>query len=69
MTIRDYLVLIISEPLLLRLSMGAILCALLFATHAVTRRLPRGHTSHHSEPERDRIPEQPREIAGVPHFY
>ena len=69
MTIRDYLMFIASEPVLLRLSVGAILAAGLFAAHAISEKLLRSPTPRQRIPARSPSLEQPREIVGVPHFY
>ena len=69
MTIRDYLMFIATEPVLLRLSVAAILAAGLFAAHAVSEKLLRSPTRRQRLPTRRPSPEQPRQVVGVPHFY
>ena len=69
MTIRDYLLFITTEPVLLRLSMGAILTAGLFAAHVISEKLLRSPTTRQPKPAHSPALEQRREIVGVPHFY
>lgn len=69
MTIRDYLMFIATEPVLLRLSMGAILAAGLMAAHTLSEKLLRSPTPQQRLSARSPSLEQPREIVGVPHFY
>jgi hypothetical protein len=69
MTIRDYLMFIAAEPLLLRLSIAAILTVGLFAAHAISEKLLRCPTPRPPTPVRSPSAEPPREIVGVPHFY
>jgi hypothetical protein len=65
MTIQSYLLFVTAQPLLLRLSMVAILVAVFLAAHALAERVfyPR------SKPARNAVPQAPRKVIHVPLFY
>ena len=65
MTIQSYLLFVATQPLLLRLSMVAIIVAVFLAAHALAERVfyPR------PKPARNAVRQVPRKVIYVPLFY